>query len=154
MKRTKTTRTWMRRKRTSPGSKLASPGRMRGLVSSSVLLAWSLPAALVAAPGEKKPKAPAPYALIAGAVFRDTGLSLPGAQVTLLAESGSGQARKPKKINVVTDSRGEFAVRVPAAPMRYTLQVRAAGYQNQEKSVSVSGEDRVDVFFRLEPASK
>jgi hypothetical protein len=127
---------------------------MRWLAFSSILFAWILPAALVAAPGEKKPKASAPYALIAGTVFRDTGLSLCGAQVSLLPEPGSGQARKPKKISIVTDSRGEFAVRVPVAPMRYVVQVKAAGYQDQEKSVSVSGEERVDVFFRLEPASK
>lgn len=143
----------MRRKRTSPGSKLASSGRMRLLVASFVLLAGSLPATLFAAFGEKK-RAPASYALIAGTVFRDTGLSLAGAEVTLLAQQGPGRAGKPKKITVLADSRGEFAVRVPAAPMRYNVSARAPGYQPQEKSVSVSGEDRVDVFFRLEPASK
>lgn len=143
----------MRRKRIRPGSELPSYGRMPLLVLSSVLFAGGLPATLFAAPGEKK-IAPAPYALIAGTVFRDTGLSLPGAEVTVAPEAGPGKTGKPKKISVLTDSRGEFAVRVPPTPLRYTVRTRAAGYEAQEKSVSLSGEQRVDVFFRLERASK
>jgi hypothetical protein len=94
------------------------------------------------------------YALIVGTVFRDTGMSLPGAQVTLRAEGASEQARKFKKMQVTTDSRGEFAFRVPEAPMRYVLSVKASGYNSQEKTIEIPAQDGQDVFFRLDPASK
>jgi len=126
---------------------------MRFLAASFILLACLLPATLLAGPGPKK-KAPAPYALISGTVFRDSGLALPRAEVTVAPQGAFGKSAKHKKTSAVADSRGEFAIRVPALPMRYTVIVKAPGYQTQEKSVSIAGEDRVDVFFRLEAASK
>lgn len=115
-----------------------------------VLLAAAVPGACAA---DKKP---APYGLIAGSVFRETGRSLAGAEIRVepAAASESGTRIKIKKIEGRTDGRGEFAIRVPAEPMRYTLRVSAPGYQPQEKAVSINGEDRIDVFFTLEPASK
>lgn len=103
---------------------------------------------------DKSKKEQTPYALVTGTVFRDTGLSLPGAQVTLAAVGDSREARKFKKIQIETSQRGEFVVRLAAAPMSYALSVKAPGYQPQEKPITVTGEDRIDVFFRLEPASK
>lgn len=107
-----------------------------------------------AAGSDKAKKEQAPSALIAGTVFRETGMALAGAQVTLAAEGDSKEARKFKKIQVQTSLRGEFVIRLAAVPMRYTLSVKAPGYQLQEKPVTITGEDRMDVFFRLEPASK
>jgi Carboxypeptidase regulatory-like domain len=99
-------------------------------------------------------RAQAPYALITGTVFRETGLAFPGAEVTLAAAGDSKGARKFKKIQVATSARGEFVLRVPAATMSFTVTAKASGYRAQEKPVTVTGEDRMDVFFRLEPASK
>ena len=99
-------------------------------------------------------RAQAPYALITGTVFRETGLAFPGVELTLAAAGDSKEARKFKKIRVTTSSRGEFVLKVPAAPMSFALTAKATGYQAQEKPVAVTGEDRIDVFFRLEPASK
>jgi len=99
-------------------------------------------------------RAQAPYALITGTVFRETGLAFPGAEVTLGSAGDSKEARKFKKIRAATSVRGEFVLKVPASPMNFTLAVKAPGYQAQEKPVAVTGEDRIDVFFRLEPASK
>lgn len=81
-------------------------------------------------------------------------MAFAGADVTLAAGGDSREARKFKKMRAVTSSRGEFVFRLPAAPMQYVLSVRASGYQPQEKPVSISAEDRVDVFFKLELASK
>lgn len=103
--------------------------------------------------GDKKPKPAETYGVIAGTVFRDTGLSLPGAEVAVSLAGDSKEARKFKKLRYITDARGEFAVRVPAQPAEYTVTVVAPGYKTGEKTVSIAGEDRVDVFFRLEPAS-
>lgn len=102
--------------------------------------------------GNKGPETP--YALVTGTVFRETGMSFSGAEVTLAAAGESKEARKFKKMRASTSPRGEFVFRLPAAPMQYTLSVRASGYQPQEKTVTISGEDRIDVFFKLEPASK
>lgn len=100
------------------------------------------------------------YAVIAGTVFRDSGLTLRGAEVSVTPEAGSQRAGKSKKRSVVTDARGEFAIRVPAPPgepptaLRYTVKVEALGFKPQMKDVSVSGDERIDVFFQLEPASR
>jgi hypothetical protein len=91
------------------------------------------------------------YALIAGSVFRDTGFSLPGAEVEVTAAPEPGVKPKMKKTRAVSDARGEFAIRVPAAPMRYTVSVKAKGFRPQEKSAEINADERVDLFFRLEP---
>jgi hypothetical protein len=91
------------------------------------------------------------YALVAGTVFRETGMTLAGAEVTVASKDG----RKFKEKKVKTDARGEFAVRVPPQPIELIVTVRADDYQPQRKEVSVAGpDDRIDVFLRLEPASK
>ena len=124
--------------------------------SRSRLVAFlALAATLTAtAAGGKNKKAEAPYALIFGTVFQDSGLSLPGARIELAPAGELQGARKFKRLEAVSDSRGEFAFRVPVEEMQYKLTVRAAGYIPQEKTAEVAGEARVDVFFRLEAASR
>jgi hypothetical protein len=110
--------------------------------------------AIALAAGAKDRKAQAPYALVAGTVFQESGLSLPGARIEIVPAGELQGARKFKKLEAVSDSRGEFAFRVPVEEMTYKLTVRAAGYIPQEKTTQAAGEVRVDVFFRLEAASK
>jgi len=118
-------------------------------IASLLLIGWlgSHATASAAAPG------PQSYALIAGTVFRDSGLSLAGAQLVLEPAGDSARNRKLKKMQALSDARGEFAFRVPPEPADYRLVVQAPGYQRAEKQVRVSGEERIDVFFRLQPAS-
>lgn len=94
------------------------------------------------------------HALISGSVFREDGLSLPGAEIELEAIGGSVQSRKFKKMRAVSDARGEFAFRVPPVPAEYRLRATAPGCQPEQRQVRVSTEERIDVFFRLRPASK
>ncbi len=94
-----------------------------------------------------KNKMPEPHALIAGSVFRTPGFALAGAEVTVTPAEG-----KRKEHRLQTDARGEFALRVPAVPMRYTVHVKKVGFQAQEKPAEVQGEGRVDLTFMLEPA--
>ena len=101
----------------------------------------------------KRAKTPPAYALVAGTVFHENGMSFAGAEVTLSAEGDSAEARRFRRIQVTASPRGEFAIRVPAAPMHYVLTASAPGYQPQRKPAVVSAEERVDVFFQLEPAS-
>jgi hypothetical protein len=99
----------------------------------------------------QRPKRPQEtYAIVAGTVFQEDGRLLRGANVTIRAEPEGGAPSRFKPLSLVSDSRGEFAFRVPAMPMRYTVGVKAAGFKMQEKTVSVSGEERVDVFFQME----
>jgi hypothetical protein len=93
------------------------------------------------------------YAVIAGTVFREPGYSVRGASVEL-APGDEARKLKVKKMQTVTDSRGEFLFRVPALPASYTVKVKAAELAPQEKPVSVHGDERVDVTFLLAPASK
>lgn len=94
--------------------------------------------------------AAAPYAVVAGTVFLESGLSLPGAAVTLIPRD----APKAKKLQASSDGRGEFAFRVPPSPANYIVKASLKGFQTVQKDVSVSGEERVDVTLTLEKTSK
>ncbi len=126
--------------------------RSRGGPGRFLLLAVFAAAALSAEAKDKKEQAP--YALIFGTVFQESGLSLPGARIEIVPAGELQGARKFKRLEAVSDSRGEFAFRVPVQEMTYKLTARAAGYMPQEKTTQAAGEVRVDVFFRLEAASK
>lgn len=143
---TSTTRMRTRRSGSSPPRRSALAAPALGLVL--------LGAATFAGGADKARHAPAPYALVTGTVFRETGLSFPGAEVTLTAAGDSKEARKFKEMKCVTSDRGEFAMRLPALAMSYTVRAKAPGYQPQEKVVAVTAEEHVDVFFQLQRASK
>ena len=113
----------------------------------ALLLVALLP--LAAAP-KKKPALDA-YAIVSGSVFGDNGYALPGADVILAPEA---QTQKTKPVEIVSDARGEFVVRVPPGPMHYTVSVSAKGFQSQRKTVSVEDQERVEVTFQLERESK
>jgi hypothetical protein len=113
----------------------------------ALLLAVFLP--LTAAP-KKKPVLDT-YAVVSGSVFDDRGYALPGADVLLAPEA---QPTKANTIEMVSDARGEFVIRVPPGPMHYSATVHAKGYQSLRKTVSVQDQERVEVTFQLERESK
>jgi hypothetical protein len=115
--------------------------------TGSRLLIAACACALVCLGGGKK-KIDA-YAVVAGTVFRDSGLSLPGVTVTLVPKDSP----KAKKQQAVSDARGEFAFRVPIAPAAYVLKASLKGFHQGEKEAAVGGEGRVDVTFLLAPES-
>jgi len=102
----------------------------------------------------QKRKSETESALLVGTVFRDPGFAFPGVQVLLEpAPDGETSAKvKVKKMKAVSDSRGEFSFRVPAAAMRYTLKFQAEGFVPETKEVVVSGPDRQDIYVTLKPA--
>jgi hypothetical protein len=121
--------------------------RKRIGTSLALLLIAFLP--LAAAP-KKKPVLDT-YAVISGSVFAESGYALAGTDVTLAPEA---QPTRANTIEVVSDARGEFAVRVPPGPMHYNATVHAKGYQIQRKTISVQDQERVEVTFQLERESK
>ena len=88
---------------------------------------------------------------MAGTVYRDPGFALPGASVVVTPESGERDGVKFKKQETSTNNRGEFAVRVPAVPMGYRVDVKVNGFQAQNQTVQVEGEQRKELSFVLEP---
>jgi hypothetical protein len=93
----------------------------------------------------------APHAVVAGTVFRESGFSLPGATVMLAVKDAP---KKSKKLQSVSDSRGEFAFRVPPGAATYVVGASLKGFQPVEKEASVSGEERVEVTLVLPAESK
>lgn len=133
------TRTWRKKKRTTTtGSRL--------LVA--FLLLFGL-AALPAFAGKKK--SPETFAVIAGTTFRPPGFALPGSRVRVEPGRAQPGGIKLKPVEAVTDARGEFAVRVPVVPMSWTVHVQAKGFQPLSRTVSIDGEQRLDLSFVLEP---
>jgi hypothetical protein len=114
---------------------------------AGVLLVWPAPAL-----AQKKEKAPETFAIISVSVFRDPGFSLPGAEIDLQPDTEGKTSIKVKKMKAVSDRRGELAFRVPAAAMRYTVTIRAKGYQSATRQVTIAGEERQDVFVTLKAA--
>jgi hypothetical protein len=130
-------------------------------IGSSVIPGFLLLFGLFTVPGsarkkekEKEKDKPAPHALIAGTTFRPPGFALPGSRVRIEPRSAESGGVRLKPAESVTDSRGEFAVRVPVVPMEWTVHVHADGYHPQARTVSVDGEQRVDLSFVLEPVQR
>lgn len=129
----------------------------RTRTGSSVFFAFLLLFCLSAArlPAKKKENSkhdPVTYALIAGTTFRPPGFALPGSKIRIEPGAAEAGGTRLKPLESVTDGRGEFAVRVPAVPMQWTVHVQANGFLPQSRIVRVEGEQRVDLSFVLEPA--
>jgi hypothetical protein len=97
--------------------------------------------------GSSKNKAN-PGFLIIGTVFDEKALSFPGVQVRVRRVD-----EKKFRWEAYTNSRGEFAVRVPEG-FAYEVVVRAKHYQDQAKSVTTNnGDIQQRLSIQLEPAS-
>jgi hypothetical protein len=106
--------------------------------------------AALAAAGDKK-KDNGPETVIAGSVFRDPGFALPEATVTLVRRD---DPKHKKLVELSTNYRGEFVIHVPAEPAVYVVKASAKGFHAEEKEATVTGLDRVDLMFTLEPEKK
>src|SRR5271165_2548308 len=94
---------------------------------------------------------PGPETVIAGSVFRNPGYALPEATVTLSLQD---DPKHKKLAQQATTYRGDFAFHVPSTPAVYVVKASARGYRSEEKSASVTGPDRIDLTFTLEPENK
>lgn len=123
------------------------------LVTFTILTA--APAPLRGTDSKHKDKPGKSYSIVAGTVFRDPGFALAGARITMTPapDANSPAKTKTKKSKAISDSRGEFAFRVPAVAMRYMISVEADGYAPQQKPVEVQGGERAEVYFSLQPAA-
>jgi hypothetical protein len=124
--------------------------RMRSTKTLLRFAALAMAFAALASAGDKK-KPGDPETVIAGTVFRDPGYALPDATVTLMRRD---DPKHKKLVELTTSFRGEFAIHVPAAQAVYVVKASAKGFRAQEKEASVTGLDRVDLIFTLEPEKK
>ncbi len=129
--------------------KKRKPKKKIGISLTVLALLWAVLLPLTAAP-KKKPVLDT-YAVVSGSVFDDRGYALPGADVLLAPEA---QPTKANTIEMVSDARGEFVIRVPPGPMHYSATVHAKGYQSLRKTISVEDQERVEVTFQLDRESK
>ena len=87
--------------------------------------------------------------LIRGTVFTEKALSFPGVQLRI-RRSGEKKFRWEDR----TNSRGEFAIRVPQGS-QYEMVVHAKGFAEQAKTIDArTGSGENNVVFRMEPAKK
>jgi hypothetical protein len=125
------------------------------IISLKITLLTLAAASILPALGEKKKSSAEPYVLLAGTVFQETGFALPNAEVVVIQDPAPETKHpKAKKMQAVSDSRGEFAIRLPVGNVRYAIKVSAKGFRGEEKSVTVQGEDRLDVTFQLHQESR
>jgi Carboxypeptidase regulatory-like domain len=84
--------------------------------------------------------------LIRGTVFTDKALSFPGVQLRI-RKAGEKKFRWES----YTNSRGEFAVRVPQGS-DYEMVVRAKGFADQSRTIDAkTGANEENVVFRMQP---
>ena len=132
-----------------PGPAL-TPGAGQAVPAASTSQAGQTAASPQAESGTKgssKNKAK-PGFLIVGTVFDERALSFPGVQVRIRRAD-----EKKFRWETYTNTRGEFAVRVPEG-FDYEVVVRAKHYQDQAKSVTTNnGDGQQRLSIKLEPAS-
>jgi hypothetical protein len=136
-----------KRKRTS-GNNVRPVGFLIAIAFLATLLC---PAALPSQK-EKNKRATAPFALIAGTVYRPPGFALADVSVSITPEISEVNGVKLKKVEAVTNFRGEWATRVPPVPAKWRVDVKTSGYRPEQRSVSVEGEQRFDLSIVLEPS--
>lgn len=83
--------------------------------------------------------------VIRGTVFSDKALSFPGAELRVRRAG-----EKKFRWQDYTNSRGEFAIRVPRGP-QYEMVVRAKGFAEQTRTIEAkAGQDANNLVFRME----
>jgi Carboxypeptidase regulatory-like domain len=91
---------------------------------------------------------PIPSFLIRGTVFNENALSFPGVQVRIRLSG-----KKKFKWQTYTDSRGEFAVRVPPG-FEYEVVTHMKKYVDQTRNVDAKVEVQQRLSIKLEPQSQ
>jgi hypothetical protein len=112
-----------------------------------------------AAPASPSPRAPISQSgkrkyshatdfLIRGTVFNDKALSAPGVQLRIRRTG-----EKKFRWESYTNSRGEFAVRVPQGA-EYEMVVHAKGFAEQTRAIDAkNGGSQDGLVFRMQPAA-
>jgi len=102
----------------------------------------------VTPPAKGIPTKPIPGYLIIGTVFNENALSFPGVEVRVRRKD-----EKKYRWQTATNSRGEFALRVPEGH-EYEVLVHVKKYQDQTKAVTTAnGDTQQRLSIKLEPVN-
>jgi hypothetical protein len=127
-----------------------TPARARGLrliLCAFIALLLPIIAGLPAAKGgEKRKDAPKPYALIFGTVWTPGNREAPGVRVKIRQAD-----EKKARWELVSNSQGEFAQRVPVGPADYVVWAETKGHKTPaaETKVHVVNDERQDIGLHL-----
>ena len=89
-----------------------------------------------------------PPFLILGTVFNEHALAFPGVEVKIRRKG-----EKKFRYDTYTNSRGEFAIRVPQGS-DYELVVRVKGFAEQTRTIDAKTSGNVEsMVFRMQPAA-
>jgi hypothetical protein len=97
--------------------------------------------------------------LIRGAVFDQNGASLSGVRLKLVRVPTAEEEKDRRRVEQLTrayttNSRGEFAFRLPSARARYQVTAVREGFKSETKTVDVNEGESVPLAFSLEPVKK
>lgn len=98
--------------------------------------------------------------LVRGAVFDSEGRSLAGARIKLVRIRTEEDEKDSKKKftalsrDYISNSRGEFAFRLPPIRARYKVTASLDGYKPEMKEIDVGESEAVPLAFSLEPVKK
>ncbi len=92
---------------------------------------------------------------LSGAVFDERGLSLGGVRLKLVRIPTEEEAKEKKKLasvkmDYITNSRGEFAFRLPPIRARYQVTAIMGGYKPQTRIVDMNEDEAQPLAFTLE----
>ncbi len=115
---------------------------------SPIVIAPQVPAPPPAAVPGSAPKR-LPFFLILGTVFHENALAFPGVEVRIRRMD-----EKKFRWESTTNSRGEFAVRVPDG-YDYSVLIRAKHYQDETRAITTkAGEAQQQVTIRMQPITQ
>lgn len=98
-------------------------------------------------PGKKKYSHAEDF-VIRGTIFNEKALSFPGVELRLRREG-----EKKYHWETYTNSRGEFAVRVPQGS-KYEILAHTKGFEDQTRTVeAIGGGNEESVVFRMQPVT-
>jgi len=97
-----------------------------------------------------KEKESEPFALLVGSCFHGEGFSLPGARIRVEIQPEEGKHSQVKKWQTISDTRGEFALRLPAGRHSFLIKASREGFTPLEKTVSFVQDERQNVILKFE----
>jgi hypothetical protein len=126
---------------------MKTPRKMKkNRVISAAALVWLLAGSISIAAGQKKLDPHQPYALIFGTVFGPDDHPIRGIKIKIRREG------QKKTVEMLSDSRGEFAQRFPAGKADYIVWADLKDKQaahNTEVKVHVEDDERHDLTIHL-----
>jgi len=120
--------------------------RVSSMVAGILMSVWLLAAVTAAAKDKDNKPAAQPYALIYGTVWNAHDFPAPGVKVKICRAG-----EKKPRWELVSNRRGEFIQRVPAAPADYRVWAEVKGHKGPaaETTLHIEFDERRDIGLHL-----